>query len=178
MPLPPASLRDPAHRAAASSAGATAAPDRVWDAIIIGTGMGGATLGHALARRGRSVLFVEKGERLHVAPDPQARKTGLDGPDDPESRLRRGMWPVVLNGTTSFGAVEFFAPLGCGTGGSSTLYAGQLERMRPVDFTPRAVHGDDTGANLPDAWPVAYATSSRPDAVLAGARPCRIALRR
>ena len=28
-----------------------------WDAIIIGTGMGGATIGHALARSGKRVLF-------------------------------------------------------------------------------------------------------------------------
>jgi choline dehydrogenase-like flavoprotein len=33
----------------------------VWDVIVVGTGMGGGTLGHSLARSGRRVLFVEKG---------------------------------------------------------------------------------------------------------------------
>jgi choline dehydrogenase-like flavoprotein len=32
-----------------------------WDVIIIGTGMGGATLGYALARGGKRVLFCESG---------------------------------------------------------------------------------------------------------------------
>ena len=38
-----------------------------WDAIIIGTGMGGAPLGYALARAGQRVLFLEKG-RSHLQP--------------------------------------------------------------------------------------------------------------
>src|SRR5271156_5123489 len=33
----------------------------VWDVIVVGTGMGGGTLGYRLARSGRKVLFVEKG---------------------------------------------------------------------------------------------------------------------
>jgi choline dehydrogenase-like flavoprotein len=31
-----------------------------WDVVIVGTGMGGATLGQALAETGLSVLFLEK----------------------------------------------------------------------------------------------------------------------
>ena len=42
----------------------------LWDVIVIGTGMGGATLGHALAQAGRRVLFVEKGHsNLDLADD-------------------------------------------------------------------------------------------------------------
>ena len=33
----------------------------MWDVIVVGTGMGGRTLGYSLARSGRSVLFIEKG---------------------------------------------------------------------------------------------------------------------
>ena len=32
-----------------------------WDVIIFGAGMAGATLGYALARAGRKVLFCEQG---------------------------------------------------------------------------------------------------------------------
>ena len=32
-----------------------------WDCVIVGTGVGGASLGHALARAGQKVLFLEKG---------------------------------------------------------------------------------------------------------------------
>ena len=38
--------------------------NETWDAIIVGTGMGGGTLGHALAQSGRKVLFLEKGRYL------------------------------------------------------------------------------------------------------------------
>ena len=43
----------------------------VWDVIIVGTGMGGATLGFALARLGWRVLFVEKG-RSYLPPSSDA----------------------------------------------------------------------------------------------------------
>src|SRR6201995_862649 len=33
----------------------------VWDVVVVGTGMGGGTLGYRLARAGRKVLFIEKG---------------------------------------------------------------------------------------------------------------------
>ena len=42
----------------------------IWDAVVVGTGMGGATFGYALAKAGRRVLFVERGLDL------QARETG------------------------------------------------------------------------------------------------------
>ena len=32
-----------------------------WDYLVIGTGIGGATAGHALAKGGKNVLFLEKG---------------------------------------------------------------------------------------------------------------------
>ena len=33
----------------------------IWDVVVIGTGPGGAVAGFNLARRGRSVLFLERG---------------------------------------------------------------------------------------------------------------------
>ncbi len=129
--------------------------NRVWDVLVVGTGMGGSTLGLALARRGLSVLFLEKGRRLHHQPGPPEAQV-FDRRDDPSARLARGHWPVPLTGETSDGTVDFYAPLGCGTGGSSTLYAAQLERMRPVDFEPNLVHGAVEGTNLPHRWPLSY----------------------
>ncbi|HMC56039.1 MAG TPA: GMC family oxidoreductase [Gemmatimonadaceae bacterium] len=132
----------------------TGEPERDgWDAIIIGTGMGGSTLGYELARRGRRVLFLEKGKFLH-APD------GL-GPipadaDEIEIRARAGRWPVPLEGTTSFGHIQFIAPWGSGTGGSTAIFGAQLERFGPSDFAPRAHFRDVDGANLPERWPISY----------------------
>lgn len=118
-----------------------------WDVAVIGTGMGGATAGYALARLGRRVLFIEKGR---VLPEPAAEG------DSPAARLSRGLWPERLEASTTFGETEFFAPLGCGTGGSTLLYAAALERFAPSDFAPRANHPAATTSSLPERWPVAY----------------------
>ncbi len=133
-----------------------------WDVIVIGTGMGGATAGHALAQRGRRVLFIEKGLFLH---DQLAAEAAVGHPTtaplvvDDESagdRLRTGRWPTRLRGRTSFGEIEFFAPLGCGSGGSTALYAAGLERFSPADFRPRANFTDINDSTLPERWPIEY----------------------
>ena len=130
-------------------------PEReLWDAIVIGTGMGGSTTGFELARLGRRVLFLEKGKFLHEglgSPRLLPKRTGLE-----EERLLVGRWPHPIKGITSFGPVEFHGPLGCGSGGSTTLYSAQLERFTPADFRPRENFPDVAGANLPEAWPLSY----------------------
>jgi hypothetical protein len=59
----------------------------------------------------------------------------LQDASQPAERLRHGWWPVQLEGYTSYAPLlKMFAPLGCGTGGSSSLYAAQMERLMPSDF--------------------------------------------
>jgi choline dehydrogenase-like flavoprotein len=146
-----------------------------WDAIIIGTGMGGATTGYELARLGRRVLFLEKGRFLQREEDTQQGELG-DPSADPQERLRRGYWPLSIQGQTSAGGaapsaqwspvkgvlgagvgdVDFFAPLGCGTGGSTILYGATLERFYPSDFKPRENFPEVSDSTLPEAWPVGW----------------------
>ena len=126
-----------------------------WDVIVVGTGMGGGTVGYELARLGRRVLFLEKGRLLHGG------AAGADEPDpalapEADARMRAGRWPLPLQGRTSFGEVEFFLPLGCGSAGTTGLYGAQLERFRPADFRPRANFPDVRDANLPEEWPVSH----------------------
>jgi choline dehydrogenase-like flavoprotein len=111
--------------------------DVLWDVIVVGTGMGGSTTGYELARNGRSVLFIEKGKFLFGNTDRGDGSRNIDASDDSDSRLNRGCWPYSIAGITTFGEVDFFPPLGCGTGGSTSLFAAQLERMLPCDFEPR-----------------------------------------
>jgi choline dehydrogenase-like flavoprotein len=125
-----------------------------WDVVVVGTGMGGSTLGYELARLGRRVLFVEKGRFLHG--DPRLNVAPPGGCRESDARLRVGRWPERIKGWTSFGPVEFFAPLGCGTGGSTTLYGAQLERFAPGDLEPRAQFPDLREAHLPERWPISY----------------------
>jgi choline dehydrogenase-like flavoprotein len=108
---------------------------RRWDVAIIGTGIGGATVGWALAKRGLSVVFLEKGGRI---------EPGIAAGDDvtAEARLARGWWPHPVSQKKGAAQYErFFAPLGCAVGGSSIHYAAALERMAASDFedlqTPR-----------------------------------------
>lgn len=138
-----------------------------WDVVVIGTGMGGATAGYALAKLGRRVLFIEKGLFLHagfrarddaVAPPDKGLLATLSDPSDerPEARLSRGRWPLRLQGRTNFGGLEFFAPLGCGSGGSTSLFGAALERFFPQDFRPRANYPEVRDSTLPEKWPISY----------------------
>lgn len=128
--------------------------DRVWDVIVVGTGMGGGTLGYDLARRGYDVLFVEKGEYLF---DPHARRGDLEEPEDPADRLAMGRWPHRIAGRIDDDEMVMFPSFGCGTGGSSSLFAAQLERMLPADFQPEASFGALRRASTaPETWPFPY----------------------
>lgn len=120
---------------------------RIWDAIIIGTGMGGGTVGRALAEAGLSVLFVEKGP----AGDAAADHALDDRTEVPEMRLRSGYWPERVAATVNGEERRFFAPLGAGVGGSSRFYAATLERPEPHDLDDTAGVPHPTGG-----WPVSH----------------------
>jgi choline dehydrogenase-like flavoprotein len=103
------------------------------------------------------VLFIEKGLFLHDLASAQPQDPEVDATtENPDSRLRSGRWPLRLQGRTSFGPVEFFAPLGCGSGGSTALYAAALERFFPSDFAPRANFPRVSDSTLPEKWPIDY----------------------
>jgi choline dehydrogenase-like flavoprotein len=119
-------------------------PARCWDVAIIGTGVGGATVGWALARRGLSVVFLEKGGSIEPGCE--------SGDDTPEARLARGWWPHPVSQKKGAAQYErFFAPLGCAVGGSSIHYAAALERMAASDF--EALQTPRQGVV---AWPVTF----------------------
>ncbi|HEY2032190.1 MAG TPA: GMC family oxidoreductase [Rhizomicrobium sp.] len=136
---------------------------RIWDVIVVGTGIGGATLGYALAKAGKSVLFCEKGPSHlghdgHFLEDDWAESYFFrEGGTVPlDSYLRRAGRSYERIRDMSDGSGKAFTPtLGTGTGGSSALYGMALERFFPGDFTPRRFFADAPEANLPDAWPIA-----------------------
>lgn len=121
-----------------------------WDAVIIGSGVGGATVGAELASRGLSVAFLEKGRRI------AATANAFDAVTT-EARLQGGWWPHPISRRQSDADRErFFAPIGCAVGGTSIFYAAALERMEPSDFG--ALH--TTQQLVPD-WPVSFGEFSR-----------------
>jgi choline dehydrogenase-like flavoprotein len=125
-----------------------------WDAIVVGTGMGGSTFGYELARRGRRVLFLEKGRFLHH--QSESRRDAPGGASSADARLRDGLWPQLLRGRTGSREATFSAPWGCGTGGSTTIYGAQLERFTAADFAPRRHFAGVDDASLPERWPISY----------------------
>ena len=119
--------------------------------------MGGAAAGYALSQLGWRTLFLERGRFLFGAADRGSGRWQRGPSQEPTDRLDRGLWPLPIEGTTNFGKLQFFAPLGCGTGGSTGLYAAQLERFAPSDFTPKSNYPEVSDSTLPDAWPIGYA---------------------
>jgi choline dehydrogenase-like flavoprotein len=116
-----------------------------WDVIVVGTGVGGATVGRSLALDGRSVLFLEKGGRIGPGVESNAAST-------PESRVAHGWWPHPVSQRQANGdRKRFYAAVGCAVGGSSIHYAAALERMAASDFdrlqTAHAPRGP---------WPVSF----------------------
>ena len=134
--------------------------DQNWDAIVVGTGMGGAPLGLALARAGRRVLFLEKGS---ASPDLVGRYAEDDFPrpeaPQPSHRAilaRAGRYPDQIVDRSTPRTQRFVPFIGSGAGGSSALYGMALERFFPSDFAAAAQYQAPPGADLPARWPVAY----------------------
>lgn len=118
-----------------------------WDAIVIGTGMGGGLAGRRLAERGLSVLFLEKGPAGYPA-----EEQGLDDRiTAPDARLIRGAWPKPVEARLDGVPTRFFGPYGCTVGGSSAFYAAALERPERHDLEDSPELPHPTGG-----WPVGH----------------------
>ncbi|HEY3409621.1 MAG TPA: NAD(P)-binding protein, partial [Propionicimonas sp.] len=132
-----------------------------YDAVVVGSGAGGGVAAWALARSGRSVLVVERGDypdTRFLAQDHlrNARtNTELDhrtlrsSADNPRTLLLSGA-PVVLpawdprygNNADTYG-------------GGTRVYGAQAWRFVPEDFTMATTYGVPSGSALAD-WPVGY----------------------
>lgn len=122
--------------------------DRHWDVIVIGTGIGGGTIGRRLAEKGLSVLFLEKG---HSASCTEENGMNGDSINDPSARMLRGEWPDRICARIEGRESQPYAPIGAGVGGSSIFYAATLERPEAHDFDHSAERPHPTGG-----WPVSY----------------------
>ncbi|MBC7736678.1 MAG: GMC family oxidoreductase [Candidatus Saccharibacteria bacterium] len=110
------------------------------DIIIIGSGMGGATLAAALAPSGKQILILERGDWL--ADSPQAR----DGAAIFGGYFRSDEAWLDQAGQ-SFHPGNYYYP-----GGNTKFYGAVLLRYRAEDFAPlQHVEGRTPG------WPIDYA---------------------
>ena len=119
-----------------------------WDAIVIGTGIGGGLAGRRLAESGLSVLFVEKGP-LGYRTESQDLRVDVD---DYVTRQMRGFWPTKVEVRLDGGRPQqFYAPIGSGVGGTSVFYAAAVERPERHDMETVGAMQHPTGG-----WPVGY----------------------
>ena len=110
------------------------------DILIIGSGMGGATLAAALAPSGRRIVIVERGERLKDCAEAR----------DPSAIFRRAffkpkeVWKDAAGRSFEPGNYAF-------VGGNTKFYGAVLLRYRAEDFRPlRHIGGTTPG------WPIPY----------------------
>jgi choline dehydrogenase-like flavoprotein len=171
-----------------SSLSAPEVRNRDWDVIVIGTGMGGATLGYALARAGKRVLFCERG-RSTLTDDMVLcgdyaetffSKAAVPAEAHREILERAGRYADVIEDRSQRRARSYIPFIGAGTGGSSALYGMALERLFPEDFQPGAKFPGARESSLPERWPISYrdlepyyADAERLYGVRGGADPLR-----
>ncbi|MCP8938259.1 GMC family oxidoreductase [Alsobacter sp. SYSU M60028] len=110
------------------------------DILIVGSGIGGATLAAGLAGSGARVLILERGEQLPESPTARdTRAIFLDGVYRPREQWLDAAGEVFNPGNYYY------------LGGNSKFYGAVMLRYREKDFTPLAhAEGETPG------WPIPY----------------------
>lgn len=110
------------------------------DIVIIGSGIGGATVAAGLAGSGARIVILERGERLPDTPEARSyRSIFVDGHFRPKE-----MWREPDG--TAFNPGNFYF-----VGGNSKLFGAVLLRYRAEDFTEMRHLG-----GISPAWPFPY----------------------
>lgn len=110
------------------------------DVIIIGSGIGGATMAAALAPSGKRILIVERGQRLQDSPEARSA----------DAIFARGHFrpeETWLDGAgQGFNPGNYYV-----AGGNSKFFGAVLLRYREADFRPMKHVGGTT-----PGWPISY----------------------
>ena len=131
----------------------------MYDAVIIGSGAGGASVAYTLTKAGFHVALLEKGDflkRSDFSKDELAYcRRDIITPDlfneyHIIAQEQNGRWvetPTYESGWSFWN--------GNIVGGSSNLMSGMFHRMHPDDFHLLQKYGPIEGANIAD-WPITY----------------------
>ena len=123
-----------------TGAGKSETPDPV-DAVVIGTGAGGAPLLASLARAGLKVVALEAGAAWNPPADFPTDERAQEKLFWRDERLSAGANPLAFGNNNS----------GAGVGGSTLHYTAYTPRPHPDDFTLHT----DFGVGVD--WPLSYA---------------------
>lgn len=133
------------------------------DFIVVGSGVGGATLGHALAQSGAQVVFLEKGasrlnnDKMLQGSFAETYAHQQINKDWQQTLKLSGRFFSPLQDVSNQTKQNFIPFIGSGGGGGSSLYGAVMERFKPEDFIPQANYPDTQGnACIPEKWPICY----------------------
>lgn len=138
--------------------------DRDADAVIVGSGPGGATVAEVLTAAGWSVAVLEKGRNHLIDTEPPYAPRFEFSNDELKFSFRHFLGPDPLAEPRTFrrspddGDRLFTGEvnnLPSTVGGGGTHADGKLPRFREVDFRLRSELGPVDGADVRD-WPIAY----------------------
>jgi choline dehydrogenase-like flavoprotein len=115
-----------------------------FDAIVVGSGMGGSMVADTLVRAGRSVLMLERGDWVQRGAHNWEPGSTLDL--SPFCTVREP-YRVLAGGHRNY--MGFY----CCVGGPSVFYGGVAMRFREADFETSPEIERDTGVR----WPISYA---------------------
>lgn len=110
------------------------------DIVIIGSGIGGASLAYSLADSGRRIVILERGE--HLRDSPEAR--------DDMAIFEKGFYRSTEEWLGTDGS-SFLPGNYYYVGGNSKFFGAVMYRYRREDFTPRQ-HMD----GMSPGWPIPY----------------------
>lgn len=127
---------------------------KIYDALIVGSGAGGAPVAWTLSRAGMECLVLEKGPH----------HTRADFVHDEIAICRRDFFldaiasdpHIVVEGAGAPRHSDLGWTARC-VGGGTVHFAGYFYRMHPEDFVLATRHGSRPGLSLAD-WPFDYAT--------------------
>src|SRR5450631_914008 len=120
--------------------------------VVIGSGAGGGTMAHELARRGLKVVMFEAGRRETPASFSQNPGEAFGQLTWLEPRSQSGTWDPVKTSPT-------LPAWHCRTvGGTTVHWTGATPRLQPYEIRARSVYGDISGASAisaytPIIWP-------------------------
>jgi choline dehydrogenase-like flavoprotein len=138
--------------------------DHDCDAVIVGSGPGGATAADILTAAGWSVIVLEKGRNHLLHLDPPYAPSGEISSDELKFLQRHFLGPDPLleprtfRRSTEDGDRIFTGDvnnLPSTVGGGGFHADGKLPRLREIDFRARSELGPIEGADVVD-WPLDY----------------------
>lgn len=131
---------DPLAKVANADGTSAHMQSRHYDIIIIGSGAGGATIAQRLAKTGKSILILERGEHLPVEPE-----NWSPGAVWLQQRYRTKEQWIDRKGRPFRPNTHYWV------GGNTIFYGAALMRLRKNDFEET----EHSGGTSP-AWPIQY----------------------